>query len=211
MNNSTAALPVHLVFRGDDGNALSIPVTATQQGDVQTYITSTLDRVINPDTTLVVGTGALTSTVEGWADVLSGAAVSGFAIFRYAPQGLTPGPGVATPWEATVPMQSQLSPSTMILPFDNTNGFATGVALGNLSASAATVTATLYDDSGDELGTPQTMGLAANGHASFMMNVNMPFTANKRGIVEFTGTTLMGLGLRASPYGTLTSFPAVLQ
>jgi hypothetical protein len=37
------------------------------------------------------------------------------------------------------------------------------------------------------------------------------FTAGKRGILKFTGPAMTGLGLRASPYGTVTSVPAALQ
>jgi hypothetical protein len=44
-----------------------------------------------------------------------------------------------------------------------------------------------------------------------MLNSSYTFTAGQQGIVEFTGPLLMGLGLRASPYGTLTSVPTVFQ
>ncbi len=211
VNTSATPLPIALVFRGDDGSPLSIPITVTQQGDVQTYTASGVERALNQNTTLVVASGALPSNVEGWAEVISTAPVNGFAVFRYAPEGLTPGPGVATPWEATVPLQAQLSASTMILPFDNTDGFSTGAALGSLSLSQADVTATFYDENGVVLGTPQQIPLAANGHTAFVTNVSMPFTVNQRGIVRFTGAALMGIGLRASPYGTLTTVPVVLQ
>jgi hypothetical protein len=77
-----------------------------------------------------VDTGTLSTNVEGWADVHSNGALTGFAVFRWAPQGLTSGPGITTPWEGTVPLQTTLSSSTVIVPFDNTNGFATGLALG---------------------------------------------------------------------------------
>jgi hypothetical protein len=53
--------------------------------------------------------------------------------------------------------------------------------------------------------------LPPGGHTAFVTNLAMPFTENQTGIVEFTGTALFGLGLRASPYGTLTSIPAVFQ
>ena len=227
INSSSAAVPVRLVFHGDDGTqvlktsdgtTVDVPLTITQQGDSQVQTLTTLDRVLNPNTTLVVGGGlGLASNVEGWVDVIGTSAVSGFAVFRYAPGGLAQdAPGFVTPWEGTVPLQSQLSASTMTLPFDNTNGFTTGIAIGSLSSSAATITATFFDIDGNALGAPQTISFAANGHTAFMVNPgpnnqDWSFTAGQQGIVKFTGAPMMGLGLRASPYGTLTSVPTVLQ
>jgi hypothetical protein len=216
VNTSAASVPVRLIFHADDGTLVlptPTPLTVTQQGDTQVVTATTLDRVLNAKTGLVIACGSGQAVnVQGWVDVLATATVSGFAVFTYAPGGLTPGvPGFVTPWEGTVPLQTQLTPTTMVLPFDNTNGFNNGVAIGTLSNSAATITATFYDINGNALGTPQSIPLAANGHTSFMLYLNYPFTANKLGSVVFTGTTVMGLGLRASPYGTLTAVPTILQ
>jgi hypothetical protein len=210
-NTSVGPISVALSFRGDDGAALTLPVTATQQGNAQTSVTSTLNAVIPQNTTLAVGTGTLSATVQGWADVLSNGTLTGFAVFRYAPQGLRSGSGITTPWEGTVPLQTQLSPTAITVPFDNTNGFATGVALGNLTASVLNLTATFYDDSGNPVGWPQTLSLAGNGHTSFVLSSQYAFIANAKGIMRVTGGALMGLGLRASPYGTLTAVPLPLQ
>jgi hypothetical protein len=99
----------------------------------------------------------------------------------------------------------------MIVPFDNTNGFVTGVALGNLNGSALNLTATFFDDNGNVLGSPQTIFLTGNGHTSFLLNSTYVFTSNVSGIMKISGPGLMGLGLRASPYGTLTSIPVPIQ
>jgi uncharacterized protein YjiK len=216
VNTSSSAVPVRLIFHADDGTLVlptPTPLTVTQQGDTQVVTATTLDRLLNANTGLVItGGSGQAVNVQGWVDVLATATVSGFAVFTYAPGGLTPGvAGFVTPWEGTVPLQTQLTPTTMVLPFDNTNGFNNGVAIGTLSSSAATITATFYDINGNALGTPQAIPLAANGHTSFMLYLRYPFTANKQGSVVFTGTTVMGLGLRASPYGTLTSVPTILQ
>jgi hypothetical protein len=154
---------------------------------------------------------SVSATVEGWVDVLSNGAVTGFGVFRYAPQGLNNGPGITVPWEGTVPLQTQLSPTTVVVSFDNTNGFATGFALGNLTTSPSSLTATFYDDSGNPLGSPQTIVLAGNAHTAFIVGTEYPFTANVSGIMTVTGGPLMELELRSSPYGTLTSIPAALR
>jgi hypothetical protein len=100
----------------------------------------------------------------------------------------------------------------MILPYDNTTGFSTGVAMANLSPTAATITATIWDENGFQLGT-QTLTLSGNGHTSFALPDKLPLTGGKRGIVQFQSSStsgLTGLGLRFSPFGTFTSVPTIL-
>ena len=227
VNNSAAAVPVRLVIHADNGTTiLPVPtaLTITQQGDVQTGITATtLDRVLNPNTTLAVNAGVGQATLaQGWVDVLASSAVNGFAVFRYAPSGLAPtASGYFTPYEGTVPLQTQLSVGTITLPFDNTTPsyspsgqFTTGIAIGSLTGGS--ITATFYDVNGNQLGSPQTFTLGALAHTAFMVNSgpsgqNWSFTNGLQGVVKFTGPSLIGLGLRASPYGTLTTVPAILQ
>jgi hypothetical protein len=84
-----------------------------------------------------------------------------------------------------------------------------GVALANLSASSANVTATIWDDSGNQLGT-QTITIAGSGHTSFVLPTYITLTAGRRGIVQFQSSGgIAGLGLRFSPFGTFTSVPTM--
>jgi hypothetical protein len=95
----------------------------------------------------------------------------------------------------------------MALSFDNSDGFVTGVALANISPATANITATVWDENGNQLGA-QDFPIAANGHASFVLPAQIPLTAGKRGIVQFRSSgALGGLGLRFSPFGTFTSVP----
>jgi hypothetical protein len=97
------------------------------------------------------------------------------------------------------------------LPYDDTAGFVMGVALANLSTRPATITATVWDDSGNQLGT-QNFNIAGSGHTSFVLPSQIPLASGKRGIVQFqsaAGGGLAGLGLRFSPFGTFTSVPTI--
>jgi len=88
-----------------------------------------------------------------------------------------------------------------------------GVAIANLSASSATITATIWDDSGNLLGT-QTINIAGSGHTAFVLPNQIALTAGKRGVVQFKSSStdgIAGLGLRFSPFGTFTSVPTILQ
>jgi hypothetical protein len=84
-----------------------------------------------------------------------------------------------------------------------------GVALANLSSSLASVTVTMWDDIGNQLGT-QFISIAGNGHTAFVLPNQFPLTVGKRGIVKFQATGgIAGLGLRFSPFGTFTSVPTM--
>jgi hypothetical protein len=233
----TASIPVRLNIYSDGGTqTLPAPtqLTITQQGDQQTVTATTIDRVLSPNSSLVLACGLGQSTnVEGWVDVLAGAAdasglgVNGFAVFRDGyTQGLTTsspgfdasGPsasGQVPPLEGTVPLQTQLTPTAMILPFDSTtaNQFTNAVAIGTLAPTAGSITATYYDQNGVQLGTPQAVPLPSGCtglcHTAFLLNYSA--AANTTGTVVFKGTSLMGLGLRASPYGTLTDLPVIVH
>ena len=147
-------------LRGDDGSALSLPVTVTQPSGTQTVTASSVNGTINPTGTLLLSTGdGVPSTAVGWANVLSTGSISGFAIFRFiGPSGVS---------EGTVPFQStQVSYSKITVANDNTVNFATGVALANLSSSAVIVSATIWDQSASQIGT-QSFTLLADGHTAF--------------------------------------------
>jgi hypothetical protein len=202
VNTSSVAAPVTVALHGDDGSALALPVTTAPQGISQTTNTSSVTATINPNATLLISVGdQAASTVAGWADVLSTGSLGGYAIFRSTPQ-------TGSPSEGTVPLQSQF-PSTATLPYDNTAGFTMGVALANMSTAVASVTVTMWDDSGDQLGT-QAITISGSGHTAFVLPNQFPLTSGKRGIVKFQATGgIAGVGLRFSPFGTFTSVPTM--
>ncbi|HEX3879185.1 MAG TPA: hypothetical protein VHW24_19510, partial [Bryobacteraceae bacterium] len=202
VNNSSAAVSVNVALHDEDGSALSLPVTSTLQGLSQTNSTSSINGTINPKSTFLISMGdGIPATSVGWADVLSSGPLGGFAIFRQTPQS-------GSPSEGTAPLQSQ-SLTTLTLPFDDSAGFITGVALTNLATVTANVTATVWDDAGNQT-LIQNFTIAGSGHTSFALPAQIPITANKRGIVQFQSSGgLAGLGLRFSPFGTFTSVPAM--
>jgi hypothetical protein len=211
VNTTAAPVQISLVFHGDDGSPLTLPLTVTQSSVTEQAAASTLNETITPNTTLVVATGALATNVEGWADVLSNGLLSGFAVFQYAGGS-----------EAAVPLQSQVGTS-FTLPFDNTGGYSTGVAIVNLSGSPARITATVWDEDGNLLVVqPVTLtqnDANGNGHDAFMLPDRLAVTAGIRGIVQFQGNPgsafspagqLTGLGLRTDPNGLFTSIPTIV-
>jgi hypothetical protein len=204
-NTSASAVTASVVIHGDDGAALNLPVTMIQQGNTQSGTASSFAGVINPNATLLITLeDQFAATLPGWIDVLSTGPVAGFAIFRS-----TDASGKVS--EGTSPLQTQF-PSRIVAPYDNTAGFATGVALANLSNTAITVNAVISDQNGASLGS-QSISLPAAGHMAFYFPDRLAQTAGRQGIVTFQNTAgggLTAVGLRFSPFGTFTSVPISL-
>jgi hypothetical protein len=201
VNVSAVATPVTVAFHNEDGSAMMLPVTTTNQGATQMSTTSSVSATINPNATLLIAIGQLASTALGWAEVSSTGPISGFAIFRQTLQN-------GSSSEGTVPLQTTY-PSTVVVPYDDTAGFVTGIALANLSMTSTLVMATVWDDSGNQLGL-QNITVPGSGHASFAVPTQIPVTAGRRGFVQFQSPGgLAGLGLRFSAFGTFTSVPTM--
>ncbi|MCX6630979.1 MAG: hypothetical protein NTW28_25485 [Candidatus Solibacter sp.] len=202
VNLSAAQNPVRVAFRGDDGRPLTLPFVVTQQGATQAASGSSVERTVQPGATLLIESEAPSSaTVTGWAEVISSGPVAGFAIFRQR------GPD-SRDSEGTSPLESG-GTASLLLPFDNTAGFVTGVALVNATSEAVIVTATIRDDNGAQIGL-QAVALPAMGHTSFGVTDRFSMTSGRRGIIEFRNTAggaVTGLGLRFSSFGSFTSIP----
>jgi len=156
-------------------------------------------------------TGASSPLIEGWVllgcdPMLSfcfggpGAPIAGSIVFRRS----TPG---QPDFEAAVPFDDN-SVSHVALPFDNTNGFLTGLALTNPQKSQTVVTFVLHAEDGTQLFVTA-FSLGPRQHMSFVLPTTYPQTAGTRGVLEITSTSGVGvLGLRFNPTGPFTTlFP----
>ncbi len=207
VNLSSTPNSVRVAFRGDDGGPLTLPVVVTQQGTPQTASAPSIDRTVGPGATLLFESEAPASspTLVGWAEVISSGPVAGFAIFRQRSQDGRDAEGTAT-------LESSRA-SSLVLPFDNTAGFATGVALVNSTNQSVIINATIRDDNGAQIGL-QAVALPAMGHTSFAVADRFSITSGRRGIIELQNTAggaLTGLGLRFSPFGSFTSVPVTVR
>lgn len=207
VNLTSTQNSVRVAFRGDDGGPMTLPLVLTQQGTPQTASAPSVDRTVGAGATLLIESEAPASsaTFVGWAEVTSSGPVSGFAIFRQRGQD-------GRDAEGTAPLEGSRS-SSLVLPFDGTSGFATGVALVNSTSQAVIVNATIRDDNGAQIGL-QAVSLPAMGHTSFAVADRFSMTSGRRGIIEFqnqAGGAITGLGLRFSPFGSFTSVPIIVR
>lgn len=201
-NRNSFSIPVSVNLWADDGSEMSLPVVTEQKRtDVTAAASSITGLQLDPEETIVIRNNGGSGT--GWAEVLSTSSLSGYSVFHY-----TSATGVQS--EGTVPLESSSISSVATLPYDNTSGFNTGMALANYSIVApCTVDATAYDTTGAVLETTS-FPLVANGHKSFMLTDILPKATGSRGLATFAckeGLFLTSLGLRVNPVGGFTSLP----
>jgi len=120
------------------------------------------------------------------------------------------GPTTGPSSEGTVPLDTRLLPS-LVLPYDNTNGSKTGIALANQSSTAATITVSALDQGGSPVAPSQKITLPPLGHTSFFITDQFSQAANRIGVVEVQNPSgnVTGVGLLFYPGGSFTSLPII--
>ena len=211
VNTSATASQVTLSFYDDGGNALQLPLMYPLTGSTTPTTTSALTQTIGAEAQLVIATAGMATqaTSEGWAQLAAtGGNVGGSAVFAW-----TTAAGLQ---EAVVPVETR-NPGAFVLPFDYTGGYATGVALANLTNQAVSIPVVLRDDTGASLGTAAAISLPAYAHTSFMLTDpthGYPATDGKRGTLELdtpAGAQITALGIRAAPDGAITTVPVLAR
>lgn len=92
------------------------------------------------------------------------------------------------------------------LPFDNANGYSTGMAVVNTDTVQATFTGQVYSEAGEALGSGS-FTLPMLGQRTFVLSEMFPAAKDRRGMIELTssGRSACSLGLRFHPSGAFTS------
>jgi len=164
-------------------SSLSLTIAANQSVEIQTASSSS-------------------SLSVGWADLSASGPLEGYGVFAFNP--LT-GPSS----QGTVTLDARLS-SSLVLPYDNTNGSRTGIAIANQSSSLTSITAVLFDQSGAQLGS-SLIALPALGHTSFFVTDRFSQSVNRTGIIRFQNPAgnVTGIGLLFYPGGAFTSLPII--
>src|SRR5580698_8913928 len=176
VNKGTANAQAQVNFYDESGNPATLPLDFPQGGASSTSA-PTYSQVLKPGAVLVIDSQGGATTSVGSAQLLSDGKVSGYLIFRYLP----------TVQEAAVPLQVQNS-STYTLPFDNTGGISTGVALSSTSTSSTAIQVLVQNDAGTTIGT-DTITLPGRGHTSFVLGTRYPASRNVRGTIQFQAPT----------------------
>lgn len=198
INQGTASAQAQVNFYDESGNASIVPMDFPQGAAPTTA--STYSQTIKPGTVAVIESQGGTNTSVGSVQLLSDGKVSGFLIFRYLP----------TVQEAAVNLQVQNS-STYTVPFDDTTGISTGIALSATSTTSTSIQVLVLDDKGNTLAT-DTIALPGRGHTSFVLGTRYTAASNARGTIQFQslgGSQIGVIGIRALPTGAYTTLPPI--
>ena len=210
VNTSSSPAQARLSFFDDNGNPLALPLSFPQSSSAPAagpLLASTLGRTLQPGAQLVVQSTGPTSqpTLVGWAQVQTNGALGGFAVFNQAIGN--------TNQQADVPLDTSNS-GDYVVPFDNTNGSSTAMALANISAQAVTAAISIRNDAGNVI-LSDTITLPAMGHRSFTLADRYgSITAQRRGTLEFTTPSpglISVLGLSFNATGAFSTIPTIAK
>jgi hypothetical protein len=205
VNTGSSSASFTLSFFDQSGNPVNVPLVLPQTRATKTATAWT--QTLSAGQMLEVATQAApaaSTNVSGSAQLTTTGSIGGFERFDYS----------LNEQEASVPLETR-TPGSFVLVYDNPNGLATGVALANLSASAANIAANIYDDQGNLLQTT-TIPLAGHGQQTIVFNAAYPNTENRRGMVQFlvpSSGPISMIGLRVGTIGatTITTIPILAK
>jgi len=217
--NSTAPLSVAQIVDGA-GYTTQIQVVNLDTGPVN-YSLQFWDDSGNPlQLTLASGTasgnlpvggaafattpGTATALTQGWGQATGSGRIGVLTIFKLSVAGRPDSEGTVTGIQ---------SGNRVFLPFDNTSGYVTGMAVANTSTQTLSITLHFTTDSG--AASQGSISLPPHAHVAFALtappaSVSLPPLAGLRGSIELDASTpdIAVVGLRFSPTNSFTSLGA---
>ena len=197
-NTTTNAAQATLVFAQNIGGGVAGPWNPPF-----VEVTSTQNMLVAAGGTVSIHTpGTATALTQGWCQVLAPVGVVAYAIYTYESFAGRPNQDGTS--------QALAATSRVLVPFDATSGYSTGVALVNPTAVNETVSVNIQLDNG--FITQATLpSIATFGQMAFDMATQFPSVAGHKGLAEFYVLTgnLAAAAFRINPTVALTSIPVV--
>jgi len=211
--NSSAGASVTLNFFGDGGSPLSAPVDGA--GSLSSYTFT-----IPPNGARnIVLSSTDTSVTQGWASMVTSGIVRGQGSFRFVlangqiSEAVVPltTPGVVAGCIIPIPQTNPL----ILIPFDNTSGYVTSLAVANITTNAPSYAIEFVDQSNNPL-VADTLNLSSLQHKAFVTTQAYPAVAGKKGIIRIHGSTAdlslpTVLGLLSNSTNTVTTIIPITQ
>ena len=148
------------------------------------------------------GTASTTSVGWGQVEAATGTVVA-YAIFTQRVSGLPD-------QDCTAPAAA--GATRILMPFDNTSGFVTSMAIANPGSSAESVSVGIETTKGS-ISQPSPISLPAQGHTAFTVPQQFPAAAGQSGLMEFYSATgnISVIALRFNPTGSFTAAPVYAE
>jgi hypothetical protein len=192
---NTDQVPVTYTFHfwGDSGAAIPFPIVNHAPG--------VLSGTLAPGASFFAqSAGTSTSLMQGWAEIATSGQIGLTSIFQFS---------TGSPRDSQGSSIASLSGSSFLMPFDNTQGNVTSVAIANTNATQPlTVTMNYVTDSGAQSST--SMVLQPHAHQAFVVTTNNTLVVGTRGAVQFSAPTpdIAVMGLEFTAAGAFTSLGA---
>jgi len=184
VNLDAAPAPFTLNFFGDDGTAGNTVTGTLPVGGSQTVVTDT-----SPP-----------ARSTGWAQLTSTQSIDGVALYR------------ASASSAETALRPVITGSPRLLfPFDNSDGSQLEVALAAPgTTSVGRNLLSLRNQQGQSISDEPAIGVAANGHTSFVLPVRSAEPANARGVarIDQSNGLIYGVGFRTRD-GSVTAIDGI--
>ncbi|MGJ5818728.1 hypothetical protein [Paludibaculum fermentans] len=196
-NKTTASQSVNLRFNRD-----------TTNGATEAWTPAFLESVSLPTFNLAAGStmflhtpGTAAAVTQGWGELDAGPGVVGYAIFTLTTNSAQDGTAPAV-----------TAATRILVPFDNSSGLVTAVAMANPNASAESIQVNIKTSDG-ATSTGVLPQMPASGHMAFVLPDLFPETSGKRGLAEFytTSGSFSTIALRFNPRQAFASAPVYPQ
>jgi hypothetical protein len=189
---NTDQVPVTFTFRfwGQDGNPLPFPIL----NGTPAVLTGTL---LPGASFFAQSPGTSTFLQQGWAEIASSGQIGVTTIYQFNDGG---------PRDSLGTEIATLSGSSILMPFDNTPGNVTAVAIANTNSTQALTVSMLFETDG---GAQSTSSLVLPPHTqqTFTAPTLNPAVTGVRGSIKFTAPTadIAVVGLEFTSTGQFTS------
>jgi hypothetical protein len=186
------SVPVNYAFNfwNDAGTAFALPFASGAPG--------TLSGTLPVGGVVYAPTAGLSaSLMQGWAEAAASGKIAVSALLRFTSPGVPDSQGS---------VNAALSGSNIYVPFDNTSGYITGVAMANTNATQPLSISMIFRTDTGTQSTGQ-ITLPPHAHSAIVLANSFPATAGVRGSIQFITSTpdLTVLGERFTPSLSFTT------
>ena len=187
--------PVTFTFQfwGDNGAALPFPILNRMPG--------VLSATLAPGASFFAQSPGISPTLQqGWAEVASSGKIGVTAIFQFS---------IGGPRDSQGSNIATLSGNSILMPFDNTQGNVTAVAIANTNPTQSLTVSLLFETDGGAQSAGSIV-LPPHAHQAFVVPLNNPAVAGFRGSIQFTAPSsdIAVMGLEFTSAGAFTSLGA---
>jgi len=199
-NMSSNSASATLVFHKETGGGNTGPWNPP----IQEVISTSGLSMVGGSTLYLHTTGKATDPLsQGWAELNADAGVTGYVVFTIRVPGHQDQEGTAPAATAS---------NRILVPYDDSNGYITGIAVSNPSGTAQTLSVGFRTTTGG-VAVNTLPAIPPGGHTSFVLSQQFPVIAGHEGLAEFYSASgnISMIALRFNPTSSFTAAPVYQQ